>query len=404
MTQAAIQFDNVHKAFGDHEVLRGVDLEMHQGEITTIIGKSGGGKSVLLKHVIGLMKADTGRVLIEGADFGKLKSRERRQLKRKFSYMFQGNALFDFMTVYENIALPLKEWGKLDPEAIRSRVHEKLDQLDLDPGITGEYPSQLSGGMRKRVALARALVTEPEIVLFDEPTTGLDPIRKNAVHNMIADYQKRFGFTGVVISHEIPDVFYFSQRIAMLHEGRIIFSGIPEELNKVSDPVVHQFIRGFESHMQVDADPSPKTFWEQKFKEEMARLQRHRVPFSLLVLTVDNFEEITAKGGYMAGQEVLTNFSSQIQRRLRLTDTCARNGSNSLLLILPYTRLDQAKTVCAKLSRELKEAEIVPFQPYPGFCFAVSVGFAEVAADETPEAVLSNALATKQKFFDFSVC
>lgn len=404
MTEPYIRFENVHKAFGDHVVLNGVDLEIQRGQITTIIGKSGGGKSVLLKHVIGLMWPDRGRILIEGNDFARLKKKDKRLLKRKFSYMFQGNALFDFMTVYENIALPLTEWGEMPLESIKSRIFEKLEQLDLDAGIVDEYPSQLSGGMRKRVALARALVTEPEIVLFDEPTTGLDPIRKNAVHNMISDYQKRFGFTGVVISHEIPDVFYFSQHIAMLHEGRILFSGLPEELNKISDPIVHQFIRGFESQATVESDPAPRTFWEQKFREEMARLQRHRVPFSLLVLTVDNFEEITAKGGAMAGQEVLMNFASQVQRRLRLTDTCARNGLNSLLIILPYTHLDQAKRVCSKLSRELKGTEIIPFQPYPGFCFAVSVGFAEAAADQPPEVVLTQALENQQKFFEFSVC
>ncbi|MGD8252004.1 MAG: ATP-binding cassette domain-containing protein [Desulfobacterales bacterium] len=404
MTQAMIQFEDVHKAFGDHKVLQGVDLDIYKGEITTIIGKSGGGKSVLLKHVIGLMSPDSGSIRVDGIDLRLLPRKKRRQLKRKFSYMFQGNALFDFMSVYENIGLPLKEWGGLSQDTIRGKVTEKLEQLDLDPGILDEYPSHLSGGMRKRVALARALITEPEIVLFDEPTTGLDPIRKNAVHNMIADYQKRFGFTGVIISHEIPDVFYFSQRIAMLHEGRIIFSGVPEELTKISDPIIHQFIRGFESEISIETEATPSTFWEQKFREEMARLQRHRVPFCLLVLTVDNFDEITAKGGSMAGQEVLMNLAGQIQRRLRLTDTCARNGLNSLLLILPYTRLEQAKSVCGKLSRELKGNDIVPFKPYPGFCISVSVGYAEAKTNESPEAVLTDALASQQKFFEFSVC
>ncbi len=404
MTQALIEFQEVYKTFGDNAVLRGVNLDILEGQITTIIGKSGGGKSVLLKHVIGLMAPDAGRILIEGKELARLRNRDRRRVKRRFSYMFQGNALFDFMTVYDNIALPLTEWGELEPEAIRRKVFAKLEQLDLEAVIAGEYPSQLSGGMRKRVALARALVTEPEIVLFDEPTTGLDPVRKNAVHNMISDYQKRFGFTAVVISHEIPDVFYFSQRIAMLHQGRIIFSGAPDELNKVSDPIVHQFVRGFESQVQVAAEPAPTTFWEQKFKEEMSRLQRHRVPFCLLALTVDNFEEITAKGGVMAGHEVLTTFGDQVQRRLRLTDTCARNGLNSLLLILPYTNLEQAKLVCAKLSRELKGSDIMPFKPYPGFCFTVSVGFAEAGPEEAPETVLANALAAQVKFFEFSVC
>ncbi|MFZ7125932.1 MAG: ATP-binding cassette domain-containing protein [Desulfobacterales bacterium] len=403
MTQPMIQFEDVRKAFGENEVLRGVNLDIYQGQITTIIGKSGGGKSVLLKHVIGLLTPDSGRILIQGKDLLRLKKKQRRRIKRTFSYMFQGNALFDFMNVFDNIALPLREWGELEPEEIRSRIMKKLEQLDLSPGITEEYPSQLSGGMRKRVALARALITEPEIVLFDEPTTGLDPIRKNAVHNMIADYQKRFGFTGIVISHEIPDVFYFSQRIAMLDEGRILFSGIPEELNKVSDPVVHQFIRGFESGVDAEEERTPTTFWEQKFKEEMARLQRHRVAFSLLILTVENFDEITVKGGPVAGQEVIMNLAAQVQRRLRITDTCARHGLNSLLLVLPYTNQEQAGMVCAKLSRELKSSEIVPFQPYPGFRFTVSIGRAEAAAGQTPEQVLSEALSSQRRFIDISI-
>jgi phospholipid/cholesterol/gamma-HCH transport system ATP-binding protein len=168
---------------------------------------------------------------------------ERKKLKTKFSYMFQGNALFDSMTVYDNIALPLKEKGKTPYREIKSRVQGKLEQLDL-VGIEDRYPSQLSGGMKKRVAMARALVTEPQIVLFDEPTTGLDPIRKNAAHAMISKYQKTFGFTGVMVSHEIPDVFPISQRIAMLDQGQIIFQGSPEEIQKSRVPAIRQFIRG----------------------------------------------------------------------------------------------------------------------------------------------------------------
>ncbi|MGD8365719.1 MAG: ATP-binding cassette domain-containing protein, partial [Desulfobacterales bacterium] len=229
MDQPLIQFKDVHKHFGDKRVLDGIDLSVYAGQITSIIGKSGVGKSVLLKHMIGLIQQDSGDILFNGKPLIVLRKKEREALKMKFSYMFQGTALFDSMTVFENISLPLKEKSSLRREEIGRRVHQKMEQLDLN-AIDDEYPSQLSGGMKKRVALARALVTNPEVVLFDEPTTGLDPIRKSVVHGMIADYQKRFGFTGVIVSHEIPDIFYISQRIAMLEDGRILFEGTPEEI------------------------------------------------------------------------------------------------------------------------------------------------------------------------------
>jgi phospholipid/cholesterol/gamma-HCH transport system ATP-binding protein len=245
MSEPLIQFKNVYKSFGENHVLRGTDLSIYKGEITTIIGKSGGGKSVLLKHIIGLLEQDSGTILFEGRPVSDMNKAERKALKRKCSYMFQGTALFDSLTIYENIALPIKETTTLSDSEIDRRVRDKMDQLDLHE-IDDKYPSQLSGGMKKRVALARALITDPEIVLFDEPTTGLDPIRKKAVHHMISDYQQKFGFTGVVISHDIPDIFDISQRVAMLNDGCIIFEGTRNELAVALDPAVKEFIRGIE--------------------------------------------------------------------------------------------------------------------------------------------------------------
>lgn len=241
MNEPLIRFENVCKRFGDNPVLVDLNLSINRGEITTVIGKSGGGKSVLLKHIIGLITPDSGAIYFDGKTLLARSRREQRALREKFSYMFQDSALFDSMTVYDNIALPLREGTKLSPGTIRDKVTERLEQLDLS-GKEAQYPGQLSGGMKKRVALARALVTNPEIVLFDEPTTGLDPIRKQAVHAMISEYQKRFGFTGVVVSHEIPDVFSISQRVAMLSEGRIIFEGSPAEMEKITDPRVLNFL------------------------------------------------------------------------------------------------------------------------------------------------------------------
>ena len=241
MEQPLIRLENVHKSYGENKVLRGVDLSIFKGEITTVIGKSGEGKSVLLKHIIGLVKPDSGTILFDGQTLFARKKSERDTLRKKFSYMFQETALFDSMTVFDNIALPLLEGTRMKAAEIRQNVLKRLEQLDIS-GIGNKYPGQLSGGMKKRVALARALVTDPEIVLFDEPTTGLDPIRKQAVHIMISEYQKRFGFTGVIVSHEIPDVFAISQRVAMLNEGKIIFQGTAADLMGSEDPVIQGFI------------------------------------------------------------------------------------------------------------------------------------------------------------------
>jgi phospholipid/cholesterol/gamma-HCH transport system ATP-binding protein len=402
MTTPFIQFEGVSKAFNGNTVLRGIDLAIYQGEITTIIGKSGGGKSVLLKHIIGLLEPDDGRITIDGQCLTDVKGRARKNLRRRFSYMFQDSALFDSMTVYENIALPLQERGRLKPVEIKARVHARMRDLDLG-AIDDTYPSQLSGGMKKRVALARALVTDPEAVLFDEPTTGLDPVRKNSVHNMIAEYQQRLGFTAVLISHEIPDVFYFSQRIAMLHEGRIIYAGTPNELQRISDPVVHEFIQGFENPADDPSDTIQDGSWKSHFNAEMARMQRHQVPFALVVLSIENLSEMLSSRD-AADPGVAQRFADRVRLHLRITDTCALIGPNAVLLLLPFTSLSQAKMVCAKLGRALNGQEIMRVQECQGTCMAISAGFAEVERNGHPERTLAQALAQKEIFYQFSVC
>ncbi len=243
MTKPFIRFENVYKSFDDNHVMKGVSFSILKGEVSTIIGKSGVGKSVLLKHIIDLMQSDSGTIYYEGKPFSDMTTQDRKKMKRKFSYMFQGTALFDSMSIYDNIALPLRETTRFSRNKIKELVDEKMDQLELFEHAD-RYPSQISGGMKKRVALARALITNPEVVLFDEPTTGLDPIRRNAVHNMISEYQKKFGFTCIIVSHEIPDVFYISQRIAMLDEGKIVFEGTPSDIQKQDNPAISNFISG----------------------------------------------------------------------------------------------------------------------------------------------------------------
>jgi len=251
MGEPLIQFRNVHKSFGSQVVLDGIDLVIEEGLVTSIIGRSGVGKSVLLKHVVGLLSPDKGEILFHDQNLLGMPRSERKDLKRKISYMFQNTALFDSMTVYENIALPLEEKTKLSKAEIRRQVLEKMEQLQLGD-ISDKYPAQISGGMRKRVALARALINNPEIILFDEPTTGLDPVRKTAVHNMISRYQRTFGFTAVVVSHDIPDIFTISQKVAMLEKGKIVFEGTRQEIETTSDPVVQQFIRGEEASNHLE--------------------------------------------------------------------------------------------------------------------------------------------------------
>ncbi|HKA54906.1 MAG TPA: ABC transporter ATP-binding protein [Candidatus Binatia bacterium] len=234
---------NLHKSFGPQRVLRGLNLEVPDGSIYVIIGRSGGGKSVLLKHFIGLLRPDQGEVWIDGEEISKLHGRALNRVRSRFGMLFQGGALFDSLTVYDNVAFPLREKTRLSEAVIREKVQERLTQVGLS-GIDEKFPSELSGGMRKRVALARALILEPEVLLFDEPTTGLDPIRVNAIHQLIRDLHRLLHITTVVVSHEIPEIFSIATHVAMLHEGVIVATGSPAEIQASSDPLVHQFITG----------------------------------------------------------------------------------------------------------------------------------------------------------------
>jgi phospholipid/cholesterol/gamma-HCH transport system ATP-binding protein len=403
MTEPLIKLKDVFKSFGEQSVLRGISLIIHKGEVTSIIGGSGSGKSVLLKHLVGLITPDSGEILIEGKTIGSMSKKERKSLKRKFSYMFQGSALFDSMTVYENIALPLMEKTRMTSTKIKKKVDEKLQQLELE-GSEEKYPSQLSGGMKKRVALARALITDPEIVLFDEPTTGLDPVKKNAVHNMISDYQRKYGFTAVVVSHEIPDIFYISQSIAMLYEGKIWFQGKPDEIQQTSDPVIQNFIHGLESsHDEMDGMATTiKT--QQRYHEAMVHLERHRIAFSLIILTLNNLEELNEKLGFVISQTVLKNFVSAVRKKINITDSCSMYGLNKIMLVLSSTNLEQAREFCTKLSKEIRGNSIIEIPPYPGFCFTVSAGFAEAQKGSSFNEVLKRAESSQNIFHEFRVC
>jgi len=238
-----IEIRGLAKAFQGQPVLRGVDMVVPEGMVTAVIGKSGEGKSVLLKHIIGLLAQDGGEILYQGTPLSDLDRAARRAFRRRCSYMFQNMALFDSMTVFDNIALPLRETERLPEPTVEEKVASMAERLDLS-GIMAKYPSQISGGMQKRVALARALVTQPGLVLFDEPTTGLDPIRKASVLALIDQSRRRFGFTAVLVSHDIPDVFAVAGHVAMLDGGRIVWQGPPGEIAACNDPMVRRFLAG----------------------------------------------------------------------------------------------------------------------------------------------------------------
>jgi phospholipid/cholesterol/gamma-HCH transport system ATP-binding protein len=237
-----IKVIDLHKTFGAQAVLKGINLGLETGKVTTLIGGSGSGKTVLLKHLNALLLPDRGSVLVDGKDVTRLGERELNEVRQKFGVLFQGAALLDSMTLYDNVAFPLREKTQMSETAIRKRVDERLAQVGL-AGMGYKYPAEVSGGMKKRAGLARALAMEPEIVLFDEPTTGLDPLLGRSIHQLIRKMHATFGFTGVIVSHDIPEVFKISDRIAMLANGIIEEFGATQEFIASQNPVVRQFLQ-----------------------------------------------------------------------------------------------------------------------------------------------------------------
>jgi phospholipid/cholesterol/gamma-HCH transport system ATP-binding protein len=238
-----IRVHDLWKAFGEKEVLRGVSIDVPEGTTYVVLGASGSGKTVLLKHVIGLLKPDRGTVHVDGTEISSLSGRALNEARQVFGMVFQGAALFDSMTVFENVAFPLKEKERrIGADDLRARVVESLRVVDLGEDVLESWPSQLSGGMRKRVALARALVARPKVVLYDEPTTGLDPITTDSVDSMINQAKERRRVTSMVISHDIASAFRVADRLAVLYDGRIAAQGTPEEVRRSDDPYVQRFL------------------------------------------------------------------------------------------------------------------------------------------------------------------
>ncbi|WP_035277419.1 ATP-binding cassette domain-containing protein [Desulforegula conservatrix] len=402
MPSPLIEIKDIKKSFGNLEVLRGVNMSINRGEITAIIGKSGEGKSVLLKHIIGLLQPDDGEIIFEGMPFSKINKKQLRQIWSKFSYVFQGNALFDSITIYDNIALPLSEKKLFKDKIIREKVFQRMEQLDI-MGIEGKYPSQISGGMKKRVALARALITDPETVLFDEPTTGLDPIRKNAVHSMISDYQKKLGFTCVLVSHEIPDVFYIAQKVAMLDEGKIIYEGLSQNIFKDKNENIQEFIRGTEcSHDDLTGLP-PKCHGDRRFSEEIARLEFGQSAFSIVILTFESDNETTGFTGHEAIQALIRDFASGINKLLRITDICSRYGMNKIMILMPNTIIEEAKEICADIAKKVNPVDLIGTKTLSPVRFSIGAGFAQADSASDIEKLFESAETDSKKFYEISI-
>ncbi len=240
-----IEIKGLKKSFGSKHVLKGVDLTIPKGKTTVILGLSGGGKSTIIKHIVGLLKPDEGEIWVDGEEISRADAKELRRIRKKVGFLFQSGALFDSMNVFENVAFPLREHTDMKEEAIRERVVERLEMVALKPKeVMHLFPDELSGGMRKRVGLARTIVLDPQIILYDEPTSGLDPITSDLISQMIIHLKKRLGVTSVLISHDIKESFKAGDYFVMLYDGKIIERGDAEHFRHTKNPYVRQFLDG----------------------------------------------------------------------------------------------------------------------------------------------------------------
>jgi phospholipid/cholesterol/gamma-HCH transport system ATP-binding protein len=237
-----IRLIDVKKKFGSQDILKGVNLSIYEGKTTVIVGESGKGKSLILKHILGLVRPDKGKVLVEGKDINKIGRKDLKDIRAKFGVLFQNAALFDSMTVFDNVALPLRERTKASEEKIRTIVNEKLDLMDIEDS-NDKYPAQLSGGMRKRVGLARALVLNPKIVFFDEPTTGLDVAKSNEMYRVFFKTQSKLGYTALIVSHDVPKIFKLADYVALLYDGVIQDCLSPEDFQTSENPFIKEFVQ-----------------------------------------------------------------------------------------------------------------------------------------------------------------
>jgi len=348
-----IEFKGISKTFGTRNILNRIDFSIYEGEVTTLIGLSGTGKSVTLKHVIGMLKPDEGQILFRGKPIDKMSKKEWNDYIGQISYMFQSNALFDSMTVYENVAMPLKYATNLSKAKIDEKVKARIEQTELTE-VSDKYPSEISGGMQKRAALARALVTDPGIVLFDEPTTGQDPIRKNAILSMVAEYQKRFGFTALMISHEIPDVYFISNRILALYDRKIVFQGNPEDFESLDHPFRQELISSLESLGEELTGLYSKRHFKVRYQSDLS--QRHAdASYAAAVFTIDDLDTITQNIGHDLAQQIIRSLGAYINKHFgAVGGFSSRQTINEYGTVLPYSNLEESERILVDFAKDFK--------------------------------------------------
>jgi phospholipid/cholesterol/gamma-HCH transport system ATP-binding protein len=400
-----IEFKDVIKRFGDQTVLDGVNLTIQKGHVTTIIGKSGVGKTVLLKHIIGLMAPDEGTIHFQGKPLSQMTKEEKNAQVAKISYMFQNNALFDSMTVFENVAMPLRQTTAMDGKTIHKKVMESIEQTEL-AHVAHRYPGQLSGGMQKRVALSRALVTEPEIVLFDEPTTGQDPVRRNAILGMIAGYQRRFGFTAVLISHDIPDVFFISNRILILYKGKIIFQGTPEKFDDFHHPFVDEFVTSLEIMQKNLSGLYSRRTFKVRYQKMLGHERLNH--FVLALFALEHYEKIGEMVGHVTAQKVVSALGSLIHEHFdTMGGFSTRQSSGVFITVLPFSDMDEAKGILDEFGQNLKEKGLANIrgsariEDEPCFDFALSAGLAEGRFNDEIEMLIQKAQSQQKMLVRF---
>jgi phospholipid/cholesterol/gamma-HCH transport system ATP-binding protein len=397
METPLIEFKDVTKSFGERTILDRANLKIYENQITTIIGKSGTGKSVLLKHFVGLLEPDSGDILFRGAPLGSMKKREWNKCRSEIGYMFQNNALFDSMTVFDNIALPLRQTTALTRGEIEKKVSAKIEQTEL-ADVANSYPAELSGGMQKRAALARALITDPKIILFDEPTTGQDPIRRNVILSMIAHYRKKFGFTAVLISHDIPDVLFISDRIILLWEGKIAFEGSYEALTKLDHPMVDEFLHSLEGFQDELTGLLSKQMFRFRYAGTFGRAAK-KTPVSAVLFGVQ-FDLLAETLGHKPAVNVLKGLGEYINSHLgAIGGFSTRQGRDQILTILPHVDLEETRYLVENLGKALQERVLRKIQKTAQArsgltaCFEirVSAGIIEAGSNEAVETIIKRA-------------